>query len=120
MKVDRYAKDLSKKLDSFSNDNCNYDDRYELTKHDDEYYLDRGSEPPRFAYYRHIRAEEWEALGYKPWDEYDSRITQDELDFILKRNLRMPPEERYHAEKRNWYFHKLSYLDQTTDDYGRL
>ena len=109
MKVDRYAKDLSKKLDSFSNGNGNYDDdSYGLTKHDDGYYLDRGSEPPRFAYYRHVRAEEWKALGYKPWDhEYDSRITQDELDFILKRNLRMPPEARYQRETSNSYFHEL-------------
>ena len=113
MKVDRYAKDLSKKLDSFSNGNGNYDDdadddSYVLYKHDDEYYLDRGSEPPRFAYYRHVRAEEWETLGHKPWDhEYDSRITQNELDFILKRNLRMPPEERYRREKAHWYWHEL-------------
>ena len=97
---------------------------YGLTKHDDEYYLDRGSEPPRFAYYRHVRAEEWEALGHKPWDhEYDSRITQDELDFILKRNLRIPPEERYQREKAHWYWHESSWywrgLDATGyDGYG--
>jgi hypothetical protein len=109
LKVDRYAKDLSKKLDNFSNGNGNYDDDgYVLYKHDDEYYLDRGSEPPRFAYYRHVRAEEWKALGHKPWDhEYDNRITQDELDFILKRVLRIPPEERYQREKAHYYFHEL-------------
>ena len=50
----------------------------------------------------------------------DKTITQDELDYNLKAKLRVSPEERYQAEKRNWYFYKLSYLDQTTDDYGRL
>jgi hypothetical protein len=50
LKVDRYAKDLSKRIDNFSDCNGNYDDdSYGLTKHDDEYYLDRGSEPPRYT-----------------------------------------------------------------------
>ena len=121
MKIDKYIKDLSKKLDSFSNGNGNYDeeDSYGLTKHDDEYYLDIGSEPPRFAYYRHVRAEEWEALGHKPWDrEYDSRITQDELDFVLKRNLRMPSEERYQRKKAHWYWHESSWTWRRLDATG--
>ena len=121
MKVDRYAKDLYKRIDSFSNGNGNYDDddSYGLTKHDDEYYLDRGEEPPRFAYYRHVRAEEWEALGHKEENhEYDSRITQDELDFILKRNLRIPPEERYQREKAHWYWHESSWTWRGLDATG--
>jgi len=52
--------------------------------------------------------------------DIDKTITQDELDYNLKAKLRVSPEERYQAEKRKWYFHKLSYSDQTTDDYGRL
>ena len=117
MKIDKYIKDLSRRVEGLSNGNkgnggnagnYDHDDSYGLYRHDDEYYLDRGSEPPRFAYYRHIRAEEWKALGPKPRDhEYDSRITRDELDFILKRNLRIPPEERYQREKTHYYFHEL-------------
>jgi len=57
LKVDRYAKDLSKKIDGFSNiDDIN--NRLAKNK-DDEYYLDIGSRPPRFLYYRHKR---WEKL----------------------------------------------------------
>jgi hypothetical protein len=39
------------------NNNNEDDDSYGLYHHDDDYYLDIGSEPPRFAYYRHIRIE---------------------------------------------------------------
>ena len=99
--------------------NYDHDDSYGLYRHDDEYYLDRGSEPPRFAYYRHVRAEEWKALGPKPRDhEYDSRITRDELDFILKRNLRMPPEEKYQREKAHWYWHESSWTWRGLDTTG--
>ena len=103
MKIDKYVKDLSRRLDTFSGsgssnnndefDVFNEDDGYSLYKHDDDYYLDIGSEPPRFAYYKHIRAEKWKALEHKP-SEYDHSITQDELDYALKRDLRIPPEHR--------------------------
>ena len=70
---------------------------------DDDYYLAIGSEPPRFRYYRQIRAEKWKALGHKPLldEDYDHSITQEELDFILKRELWPSSEERYQHEKRN-------------------
>ena len=73
MKIDKHVKDLSKRLDSFSSGNGNNnedDDSYGLYKHDDDYYLDIGAEPPRFAYYRHIRTEKWKATGHKP-SEHD-------------------------------------------------
>ena len=64
MKVDKHVKDLSRRLDTFSG-NCenDEDDNYGLYHHDDDYYLDIGSQPPSFAYYRHIRAEKWKASG---------------------------------------------------------
>jgi hypothetical protein len=104
LKIDKYIKDLSKRFEIFSGtgNNDEYDDSYGLYKHDDDYYLDIGSEPPRFAYYRHIRAERRKALGHKP-SEYDHSITQDELDYALKRDLRVPPEERYQYKKEHWY-----------------
>lgn len=100
-------KDLSSSNGNYDNDD---DGSYGLYKHDDEYYLDRGDTPPRIRYYRHVRAEEWKALGYKSQDhKYDNRITQDELNFILKRNLRMPLEQRYQREKAHWYWHESSW-----------
>jgi hypothetical protein len=99
LKIDRYIKDLSYKLNSFSNNgNGNNDDK------DDDYYLDIGSEPPRFLYYRHVRAQEWEALGHKGSD-YDGSIAQDELDYALKEELRISPEQRYRQEKAEFLFH---------------
>jgi hypothetical protein len=111
---------LYRRLDNFSgnhNNNINnndYDDdsydSYGLYKHDDKYYLDIGSEPPRFAYYRHIRAEKWKALGeHKPSGYNDDSITQDELDYYLKSKLRVPPEQRYEDRKKHWYFHESSW-----------
>ena len=47
MKIDRYVKDISDRLDSAAAASATNIDRY-----DDQYYLDIGSEPPRFAYYR--------------------------------------------------------------------
>jgi hypothetical protein len=109
LKIDKHVKDLSRRLDTFSG-NCNdndEDDSYGLYKHNDDYYLDIGSEPARFAHYRHIRIEksndEYRKKSYEA--AYDG-ITQDELDFSLKRKLRMTPEQRYQREKQHWYWHE--------------
>lgn len=117
MKIDKHVRDISHRLDTISNrngngngrDNNNGDDDYgTVTEYDDEYYLDIGQDPPRFFYYRYIRAEQWEALGHKCWGhEYDHRITQGELDFRLKKELRISPEQRYQHEKEYYYFHEL-------------
>jgi hypothetical protein len=106
LKIDKYVKDLSRRLDSFSgndNNDNNNDNSYGLYKHDDDYYLDIGLEPPRFVYYRHIRAEKWKALVQKPSD-YDHSLTQDELDYYLKSKLRVPAEQRYQDKKKHRYF----------------
>jgi hypothetical protein len=119
LKIDKHLKGLSDRLNavSASGDNGNGNDSNVLT---DDYYLAIGSEPPRFMYYRHVRAEEWQALGHKLWDHvYDHRITQDELDYYLKKKLRVSPEQRYQYEKQDWFFHELSYLDQTVDENGK-
>ena len=120
MKIDRHLKDLTNRLNVVvSSTKGNYDDddsssnSNRLQIKDDEYYLSIGSKPPRFAYYGHVRTKEWEALGHKPWngsndEDHDQRTTQEELDFMLKRDLRVPPEERYQREKKNWLFHDCS------------
>jgi hypothetical protein len=122
LKIDKHVKDLSRRLDSVSgNGDSDEDDNYGLYDNDDDYYLDIGSEPPRFAYYRRVRIE-------KSNDEYRKRsyeaayddITQDELNFSLKRKLRMMPEQRYQREKSNFLFHDLScYMRRLGEyDYG--
>lgn len=113
MKIDRYVRNIFKRLDH------NYDNDAIIIR-DDDYYLDRRSEPPRFAYYRHVRVEqctdEWRKKTLEcVWDT----ISQDELDYYLKAKLRVSPEERYQNEKREWFFHELSYLHQTVDDNGK-
>ena len=56
-------------------------------------------DPPRFYIYRQARAEKREASDKK--SDYDNSVTQDELDYSLKRKLRVTPEARYQREKRN-------------------
>ena len=108
MKIDRYIKNISDRLDSIIS-NYGTDD-YGLHRYDDEYYLDTESEPPRFAYYRHVRVEKFE---YAPEHIKCERlcsiktVTQDELDYSLKRKLRVSPEQRYQHEKREPWFHEL-------------
>ena len=106
MKIDKYIKDISDKLHNHNGNNNSIDDTI-----DDNYYLDRKLEPPRFLCYRHIRVK-------KCPDEYRKKsldcvlyaITQDELDYALKRELRKSPEQRYQDKKEDWYLHEL-YID---------
>ena len=87
MKVDRYAKDLYKKLDVSNSNIDDISNRLVTKDKDDQYYLDIGSIPDRFVYYRHVRAKEWEALGHNWYHvyDYDDRITQMNLTSVLKR-----------------------------------
>ncbi|HEY7569890.1 MAG TPA: hypothetical protein VH796_00850 [Nitrososphaeraceae archaeon] len=82
MKVDRYIKDLFKKLDEYNSPSSN-DSEY-----DDDVYLEIGSEPPRFADYRAARAKTTDAFGHKTGEDIWDNITQDESDYYLKLNLR--------------------------------
>ena len=104
MKIDRYVKDISDRLDSAAAAAATNIDHY-----DDQYYLDIGSEPPRFAYYRAARARLTDAFGNKTCEDVWDCITQDELDYYLKMRLRIPPEQRYQSQKREWYFHESSW-----------
>jgi hypothetical protein len=90
LKIDKYIKDISDRLDDISSNNGNgnnsnvkFDDRYKIDKYDDEYYLDIGQDPPRFKYYRQARAEKWEVLDHAPSDT-DPSITLDEIEYGLK------------------------------------
>jgi hypothetical protein len=118
---DKSVDDMHDRIDKVESTGTdpNADNKYGLDKYDDQYYLDIRSEPPRFAYYRHVRAEKWEAAAHGP-SEYDSTFTQDELDYALKREIRKTPEVRYQEEKANFLFHDLScYMrDLGEEDYG--
>ena len=85
MKADRYAKDLAKKLEDYNSSKGN-DNEY-----DDDYYLEIGSEPPRFAGYRAARAMITDAFGNKTFEDVWDSITQDESDYYLKMKLRRSP-----------------------------
>lgn len=95
MRIDRFIRDISDRLDNIANgngssnnhsdgSNYNYDYDYGLHNYDDEYHLDIGQDPPRFKYYRQTRAKKWEALGPHEPSDTDPSITQDEIDFGLK------------------------------------
>jgi hypothetical protein len=109
LKADKYAKELSKKLEdyNFSND----------SEYDDDYYIEIGSEPPRFADYRAARAKITDAFGNKTYEDVWDSITQDESDYYLKMNLRVNPEDRYQDKKKAWYFHKSSWCMRHDNGY---
>jgi len=83
---------------------------------DDDYYMSKpGFIPPRFHYYNHVKSELFGNSGYL-------YITQDELDFGLKRMLtKMSPEQRYQLRKSNRFFHKTSsyMLGLSADDWSK-
>jgi hypothetical protein len=111
LKVDRYVKDLFKKLEdyNFSDGNSN--------EYDDDYYIEMGSEPPRFADYRASRAKITDAFGNKTFEDVWDSITQDESDYYLKMNLRTSPEDRYEDKKKAWYFHESSWYMHRSNCY---
>ena len=100
MKIDKYIKDVSDRLDSISNNGNDHDNNsHKIDKYDDEYYLDQNRDPPRFYLYRQARGEKWQACEPHGMSDYDKTITQDELDYRLKERLRVTPEQRYQQEK---------------------
>ena len=127
MKADKFAKEIGEKIERFNVRNgkmrvIDRDDNNNEKQHDDEYYLDIGKQPPRFAYYRHVR---WEKLDEERKEKIghgyaiDSTITQEELDYGLKMVLKhTTPEQRYQYKKQDIIFHELYYIEQKLDDKG--
>jgi hypothetical protein len=110
LKIDKYVKALWDKADNLAKTNEII--AATTAVYDDDYCIATGSTPIRFKAYRRAR---WEKLGdwglLKDCEDVDKTITQDELDFGLKRYLSMPPEERYQTHKDNRFFHELgSYM----------
>ena len=115
MKIDRYIKDISDRLNSAAAAAAGVNIDY----YDDQYYLEIGSEPPRIADYRAARAKITDAFGNKTFEDVWDNIIQDESDYYLKMNLSRSPEERYQQKKKAWYFHKSSWCMRHDNGYDR-
>lgn len=116
MKTDRFIKDLADRLarlDSYGGGNagngkannagCN------ISGDDDEFYLQTGLENPRMAYYRYYRVNNCQDEYRKQTCEcVNDWTSQDELDYSLKRKLRMTPEQRYEQKKRSCLYDSSS------------
>jgi hypothetical protein len=75
----------------------------------------------RFAELREARAKKTNAFGDKTYEYVWDNITQEELDYYMKKNLEVPPEQRYQKQKEHWYFHKSSWYYrglERDDGYG--
>ena len=110
MKIDKLSKGLFERLDKFNGNNriISSRDNNIDNEDDDDYYIKTGTIPPRFQGYRHARWEKLDEWGKLTCEDTDETITQDELDFGLKRWLRKTPEQRYQEEREDRYFHELS------------
>ena len=84
MKIDKLARHVFRKLDSFNREEIN--DSHE--NYDDDYYIRINGVPPRFELYRKAKL-----------DDVDYTVTIDELNFGLKRELAITPEQRYLRKK---------------------
>jgi hypothetical protein len=98
----------------------NYNEMLKNAK-DDNYYLERNLEPPRFELYKKARRLMIEnnknkkpvppIIKTEDLDDYMSVYdtpAQDELDYELKRKLmHTTPDERYQSRKETYYFHEL-------------
>ena len=80
MKIDKYVKDLSKRLDSrfpdIGNGNNDDNDGGGGIVKEDNYYLERRLEPPRFAYYKAARRVIIENNNNKKPDDKGELITR--------------------------------------------
>jgi hypothetical protein len=97
---------------------------YSTGEDDADYEEDEATIQHRFACYRAARAKKtapalmMDGNGFTYEDVYDS-ITQEELDWSLRQQLKVSPEERYQDMKKHWYAHELSYWHQTIYDNGK-
>jgi hypothetical protein len=101
---------LSKRLDYLDGDTGNGNGNGYAAADDHDYYLDRGMEPPRFAYCRQVRIERCtDERRKRSLECVNDSITHDELDYYLKARLRVPPEQRYQRIRKEPWFHDGSW-----------
>ena len=72
----------------------------------------------RFAKLRRERNDKWRKLGRRPtYEEEIKEITKEEWDYYKRKNLEVPPEQRYQKQKEHWYFHKSSWYYREEEGY---
>ena len=98
MKIDKYVKSLWDKADNLAKTN-EIIAATTTAVYDDDYCIATGSTPIRFKAYRRARWEKLDDWGRLTCEDVDKTITQDELDFSLKRQFRIAPEDRYQHQK---------------------
>jgi hypothetical protein len=116
--IDKTLSNIAKRLSVFDHyyDGDGRDDSFDrkTTQEElDDIETERYGEPHRFHIYRAARCKKTApAIGKTCEDVYDT-ITQEELDWSLRQQLKVSPEERYQDKKKHWYSHELSYWHQT-------
>jgi hypothetical protein len=106
LKIDKTLAALSKRVENLlggsspSNDRWDDDDSKKTTQEElDDIETQQNGEPHRFSDYRHARCKKTApAIGITREDVYDT-ITQEELDWELRQQLKVSPEDRYQHEK---------------------
>jgi hypothetical protein len=71
----------------------------------------------RFAKLREARAKKAYAFGNKTYEDVCDNITEEELDYYKRKNLEVPPEQRYKDKKEHWYFHQSSWYMRGANGY---
>jgi hypothetical protein len=133
MKIDKSVNDMLKRLDniilgssatsSSTKWNLNFAEGKKTTQEElDDIETEQYGEPHRFHIYRKARAKKTApAVGLTYEDVYDS-ITQEELDWSLRQQLKVSPEQRYQHGKYHWYSHESSWYKRVPergyDGYG--
>jgi hypothetical protein len=57
-------------------------------------------------------------FGRQPTDkELIELNTQEEWDYYKRKNIEVPPEQRYRHKKKTWYFHTSSWYMRKPDGY---
>jgi hypothetical protein len=128
--IDKTLHNLAERLSVFDhhynddgedNNNSNIISTAQQQELDDDIETEQYGEPYRFHIYRKARAKKtapallMDGDGFTYEDVYDT-ITQEELDWQLRQQLKVSPEDRYQHEKKHWYSHELSYLNQIKDE----
>jgi hypothetical protein len=119
MKIDKSVNDMLKRLDNIvlgsssatsSSTKWNLNFAEGKTQEElDDIETEQYGEPHRFHIYRKARAKKTApAIGLTYEDVYDT-ITQEELDWELRQQLKVSPEDRYQHEKKHWYSHPSSW-----------
>jgi hypothetical protein len=126
--IDKTLHNLAERLSVFDhhynddgedNNNSNIISTAQQQELDDDIETEQYGEPYRFHIYRKARAKKTApAVGLTYEDVYDA-ITQEELDWSLRQQLKVSPEQRYQDMKKHWYAHELSYWHQTIYDNGK-